>query len=222
MVKIGITPDFIVVDGGEGGTGAAPLEFSDHLGFPMREGLVFTHNALVGCGLRDRIKLGVSGKVAAAETIVGALAMGADWANSARSFMFCLGCIQAQMCHTNHCPVGIATQDPKLQNALVVADKAERVANYHRNTLKVLNEIIAAVGLEHPKEIRSHHIFQRTGTVGIQTYADIYRDLAPDELLAGTDKPVFQRYWAMAQAETFQPLMTCPTSECPETEISSC
>jgi glutamate synthase domain-containing protein 2 len=207
MVKTGLAPDFIVVDGGEGGTGAAPLEFSDRLGFPMREGLVFTHNALVGCGLRERIKLGVSGKVAAAGTIIGALAMGADWANAARSFMFCLGCIQAQMCHTNHCPVGVATQDRQLQRALVVEDKAARVVNYHRNTLKILNEIVAAAGLAHPQQVRSHHIFQRTGVVGIQTYADIYRDMAPGELLAGTDHPVFRRYWNMAQAESFQPLV---------------
>jgi glutamate synthase domain-containing protein 2 len=205
MVQTGITPDFIVVDGAEGGTGAAPLEFSDRLGFPLREGVSFVHNALVGSGLRQQIKIGASGKVAAAGTIGAALAFGADFANAARSFMFCLGCIQAQECHTNHCPVGVATQDPQLQQALVVEDKTERVFNYHRNSLKVLNEIIAAVGLDHPSMLQPAHIFQRTGATGIKTYAELYTRLEEGELLKGTEHPVYAPYWQMAQAESFRP-----------------
>jgi len=205
MLQLGSTPDFIVVDGAEGGTGAAPLEFADRLGFPLREGLVYVHNALVGCGLRDKIRIGASGKVAAAGSIGAALAFGADYTNAARAFMFCLGCIQAQECHTNHCPVGVATQDPQLAKALDPEIKAERVRNYHHNSLQVLNEVVAAVGLEHPNQLQPAHLFQRTGTVGIKTYAELYTRLEEGELLEGTEHPVYARYWLMAQAESFQP-----------------
>ncbi|ORJ60637.1 FMN-binding glutamate synthase family protein [Geothermobacter hydrogeniphilus] len=205
MLEVGTGPDFIVVDGAEGGTGAAPLEFSDRLGFPLREGQTFVHNALVGCNLRDRIKIGASGKIATAGSIGAALAFGADYTNAARSFMFCLGCIQAQECHTNHCPVGVATQNRELQKALDPDIKADRVCNYHRNSLRVLNEIIAAVGLDHPRELQPSHIFQRTGTVGIKTYAELYTRLEKGELLEGTEHPVYARYWLMAQAESFKP-----------------
>jgi glutamate synthase domain-containing protein 2 len=125
-----------VVDGKEGGTGAAPVEFTDHIGVPLREGLLFVHNTLVGLNLRDKIKLGASGKIVSAFDIASVLAIGADWANSARGFMFAIGCIQSQSCHTNKCPTGVATQDPLRQRALVVPDKAQRVLNFHRNTLR--------------------------------------------------------------------------------------
>ena len=118
MIETGITPDFIVVDGAEGGTGAAPLEFIDHVGTPLHEGLLLVHNALVGAGLRDRIRLGGSGKITSAFDIARVMALGADWCNSARGFMFALGCIQAQTCHTGHCPTGVATQDRMRQRAL--------------------------------------------------------------------------------------------------------
>jgi glutamate synthase domain-containing protein 2 len=206
MLETGITPDFMIVDGAEGGTGAAPLEFSDRLGFPLREGLTFVHNALIGCGLRERIKLGASGKIASAFGIAKILAFGADFGVAARSFMFCLGCIQAQECHTNACPVGIATQDKELQKALVVADKANRVRNYHYNTLEVLNELTAAVGLGHPEQLQPHHVFQRTGVIGIQTYTELYTRLEKGELIQGTEHPIYARYWLMAQAESFQPV----------------
>jgi len=206
MLSTGITPDFIVVDGAEGGTGAAPLEFSDRLGFPLREGLTFVHNALIGTGLRDKIKLGASGKISTASDMASALAFGADYTLAARPFMFCLGCIQAQECHTNACPVGVATQDTQLQKALIVADKASRVSNFHRNSLHVLNEIIAAVGLDHPNQLQPHHVFQRTGVIGIQTYAELYTRLELKELLRGTEHPVYARYWLMAQAESFAPI----------------
>ena len=130
MVEEGITPDFIVVDGAEGGTGAAPMEYEDHVGTPLTEGLMTVHNALVGVGLRDRIKIGASGKVATGIDIVKRLAQGADYTNAARAMMMAVGCIQSQRCHTNTCPVGVATQDPKRARALDVADKTERVRRY--------------------------------------------------------------------------------------------
>ena len=124
MIETGITPDFIVVDGKEGGTGAAPLEFIDHMGMPLRDGLVFVHYALVGAGLRDRIKLGASGKITSAFDMARVMALGADWCNAARGFMFAVGCIQAQRCHTGLCPTGVATQDPLRQRAIVVQGKS--------------------------------------------------------------------------------------------------
>ena len=147
MLETGITPDFIVVDGGEGGTGAAPLEFTDHVGAPMREALMLVHNTLVGVNLRSKIKIGVSAKIVTAFDVARASAMGADWCNSARGFMFALGCLQAQTCHTGHCPTGVATQDPQRMRALVVPDKAARVFSFHQSTLIALKELLAAAGL---------------------------------------------------------------------------
>lgn len=132
MLETKIVPDFIVVDGSEGGTGAAPIEFSDYIGTPLREGLRFVHNTLVGAGLRDQVKIGASGKIISAFDIASTFALGADWVNSARGFMFAVGCIQAQSCHTNQCPVGVATQDKDRQKALHVPTKAERVFNFHK------------------------------------------------------------------------------------------
>ena len=154
MRETGIHPDFIVVDGAEGGTGASPLEFADHLGMPMRESLLFVHNTLVGASLRGKIKIGAAGKIVSAFDIAAAMALGADWTNAGRGFMFALGCIQSLTCHTNRCPAGVATQDPMRQRALVVEDKAERVYNFHRNTLAAFAEMIAAAGLEQPVPAR--------------------------------------------------------------------
>ena len=153
MHETGILPDFIVVDGGEGGTGAAPAEFIDHVGVPMHEALMLVHNTLVGLNLRDRIRIGAAGRIASAFDIARTLAMGADWCNAARGFMFALGCIQAQSCHTDRCPTGIATQDPSRWSKLDVPDKATRVHQFHRNTLKALREMLCAAGLEHPSEL---------------------------------------------------------------------
>ncbi len=203
MLETEIVPDFIVVDGAEGGTGAAPLELTDHMGSPLREGLVFVQNTLVGAGLRDKIKIGVSGKMVSPGLIVAAMALGADWANSARGFMFALGCLQTQRCHSNECPVGITTQDPKLQKALVVEDKAPRVHQYHKNTIKVLKEIIAAAGLNHPSELRPEYIYQRTGPTEVKTLEEVYQFLKPGELVAGSDHPIFAKYWEMARADSF-------------------
>ncbi|MFV2090434.1 MAG: FMN-binding glutamate synthase family protein, partial [Pseudomonadales bacterium] len=147
MVKTEITPDFIVVDGSEGGTGAAPLEYSDHIGTPLIDGLTFVQNALIGSGLRGKIRVAASGKVISAFDMVKLMALGADWVNAARAFMFAIGCIQSQSCHTNRCPTGVATQDKRRQTALDVDDKAQRVFSYHRNTIHALTEILSSAGL---------------------------------------------------------------------------
>lgn len=206
MVVTGILPDFIVVDGKEGGTGAAPLEFSNHIGVPLREGLLFVHNTLVGLNLRDKIRIGASGKIISAFDIASVLAIGADWANSARGFMFAIGCIQSQSCHTNKCPTGVATQDPLRQRALVVPDKAQRVFNYHRNTLKALAEMLAAAGLSHPSELEPRFLVRRLSATEIQLYSQMHVYLKPGELLDGPVQGEFyRRMWAMAQADSFAP-----------------
>jgi glutamate synthase domain-containing protein 2 len=203
MLQSGIYPDFIVVDGNEGGTGAAPLEFMDHLGMPMREGVNFVHNALIGINARDRIRIGASGKVATAFDMARAMAIGADWCNSARGFMFSLGCIQSLSCHTDRCPTGVTTQDPSRNRALVVPDKIERVYNYHHSTLHALTELIAAAGLEHPQQIRPIHFSQRTSNTTVCSFAQLYPSLRPGELIDGTSDPRFREAWAMARADSF-------------------
>ena len=204
MLATGILPDFIVIDGKEGGTGAAPLEFTDHIGVPLREGLLFVHNTLVGCGLREHIRLGASGKIVSAFDIASVMALGADWANSARGFMFAIGCIQSQSCHTNKCPTGVATQDPLRQRALVVPDKAERVHNFHRNTLKALAEMIAAAGLSHPAQIEARHLVRRMSASEIKLYSQLHVFLKPGELLREeVSGEFYRRMWAMARADSF-------------------
>ena len=205
MLETGITPDFIVIDGAEGGTGAAPLEFMDHLGMPLREGLSFAHNALIGVGLRDRIRLGASGKVASAFDIARALALGADWCNSARGFMFALGCIQSLSCHTDHCPTGVATQDPLRARALDVTDKSVRVAQFHAATLVALAELTAAAGLDHPSQFRLEHFRRRVSAQQVLCFSELYPRLAPGALLRGTEDPRFTPYWDMADPHSFQP-----------------
>ena len=158
MLQTGVIPDFIVVDGAEGGTGAAPTEFSDHIGAPMREGLLFVHNTLVGARLRDKIQVGAAGKIVSAFDIASVLAIGADWTNAARGFMFAIGCVQSLSCDTNRCPTGVATQDAVRQSALVVPDKAERVYNFHRLTLRALADMLAAAGLDHPSDLGPDHL----------------------------------------------------------------
>lgn len=208
MLQTGIKPDFIVVDGAEGGTGAAPVEFTNRLGTPLRQGLSFVHNVLVGAGLREEIRIGASGKLISAFDIAGALSLGADWVNSARGFMFALGCIQSQSCHTNRCPTGVATQDPRRQEALVVPDKATRVANFHGNTMKALAEFTCAAGLDHPNEFRPEFIYLREGRRRILPASAAMTWLDKGQLLEDDDIPGFSTYWSMAQAETFAPLKT--------------
>jgi glutamate synthase domain-containing protein 2 len=204
MLQTGITPDFIVVDGGEGGTGAAPLEFTDHVGAPMREALMLVHNTLVGVNLRDKIKIGASAKIITAFDIVRALAMGADWCNAARGFMFALGCLQAQTCHSGHCPTGVATQDPKRMRALVVPEKAERVFNFHQNTLKALKELLAAAGLTHPGQLGPEHVIRRVSSTEIRSLAALHIWAKPGELLSSVpDLPAFKVFWEAARADTF-------------------
>ena len=204
MLETGVVVDFIVVDGGEGGTGAAPTEFSDHIGAPMREGLLFVHNTLVGAGLRDRIKLGVAGKIVSAFDIASVLAIGADWANAARGFMFAVGCVQSRTCNTNRCPTGVATQDQLRQGALVVPDKAERVYNFHRLTLRALADMLAAAGLDHPDQLEAHHLVRRVNTTEIRQFSQLHVFLKPGELLGDAcENGFFAENWKRASADTF-------------------
>ncbi len=205
MLDSDLRPDFIVVDGKEGGTGAAPLEFSDHVGTPLREGLLFVHNALTACGLRERIRVGASGKVVSAFDIAAAMALGADWCNAARAFMFSLGCLQSQKCHTNDCPVGVATQDPHRQRAIVVEDKAERVRLYHDQTLDALAEIVGAMGLDHPSEIRPDHLHRRVSDTEVLAFDQVYDYLSAGSLLDGTATGRMAEEWALAEADSFAP-----------------
>jgi glutamate synthase domain-containing protein 2 len=215
MQETGITPDFIVVDGAEGGTGAAPLEFTDHVGAPLQEGLQLVHNTLIGVGLRKRVKLGCAGKVISAFDVARMMALGADWCNSARGFMFALGCLQAQACHTGHCPTGVTTQDPVRQKALIVPDKADRVYRFHNNTLKALQEMVQAAGLNHPNEITAHHIVRRVNETGVKLLVTVMPPLAAGALLdrdVSSLPNVFKFYWNRANADSFKLQMEKPSA----------
>lgn len=204
MLESNILPDFIVVDGSEGGTGAAPLEFVDHIGVPLQEGLLLVHNTLVGANLRSRIRIGASGKLISAFDIARTLAMGADWCNAARGFMFALGCVQAQKCHTDRCPVGVATQDPVRQRAIVVPDKAERVANFHRHTVHALQELLQAAGLHSPAELTPHHIVRRVSPSEVKPMSELFDFLQPGDLVNGNLRfSLWEKYWPMARADRF-------------------
>jgi glutamate synthase domain-containing protein 2 len=206
MLETDITPDFITIDGGEGGTGAAPSELSDHVGLPLNHGLSFVHNALVGANLRHRIKLAASGKLISAFDLCRAFALGADYVNSARGFMFAIGCIQSRSCHSNRCPVGVATQSPVRQKALVVEDKAPRVANFHRNTLRALSELLGAAGLEHPDEIKPWHLHIRHQSGQVRRGDVCYPPVAPGALLSGEMDDELRREWLRAQPHSFAPI----------------
>jgi glutamate synthase domain-containing protein 2 len=204
MLETGITPDFIVVDGAEGGTGAAPLEFTDHVGAPLQEGLLLVHNTLVGLDLRKHIKLGCAGKVVSAFDIARMLALGADWCNAARGFMFALGCVQAQTCHTGNCPTGVTTQDASRQKALDVRSKADRVYHFHQNTLLALKELVQAAGLQDPAGITADHIVRRNSEHGVKLLANLLPFVKTGELLDGeSNLQVFRTYWPMASAKSF-------------------
>jgi glutamate synthase domain-containing protein 2 len=216
MLETGIYADFVVIDGSEGGTGAAPLEFVDHVGTPLREGLLFAHNCLVGAGLRDKIRLGASGRIITAFDMARVLALGADWCNAARGFMFAVGCIQAQSCHTGHCPSGVATQDPLRQRAIVVPDKAERVRQFHHNTLAALAELVGAAGLDHPRELSPIHILRRVSPTDVRSFAEVYDFLAAGALTAGLADPRYQREWARATARSFSAVEPAPSLKAEE------
>ncbi len=204
MVQTGIYPDFISVDGGEGGTGAAPPEFSDSVGMPFKEGLAFAYDTLVGFDLKQHIKLFASGKVFTGFHIVRALALGADATYSARAMMLALGCIQALECNKNSCPTGVATQDPELVAGLVVSDKKQRVFNYHRKTIESLMELLAAAGLHTPEEVKRHHIFRRTSLNEVRRYSEIFPYLPKGCLLQADTVPEnWKMEWDLANAERF-------------------
>lgn len=208
MLKTGITPDFIVVDGKEGGTGSAPLEFTNRVGMPMLEGLAFVHNTLRGAGLRQHVRIGAAGKIVSAFDIARALALGADWCNSARGFMFAIGCIQSQSCHTNECPVGIATQDKLRQRGLEVGTKAMRVARFHKNTLHALAEIAGAAGLTTPADFLPYHFMFRQKDGAFSDGNEAFPYLPQGFLIADQETEELREWhkrWGRASAETFAP-----------------
>lgn len=204
MLETGILPDFITVDGGEGGTGAAPMEFADSVGTPLSDGLIFIHNSLVGIGVRDQVKIICSGKITTGFAIASKLALGADLCNSARGMMFAIGCIQALRCNNNTCPSGVATQDPELVKGLHVGDKSERVKNFHHATIHSFLEVIAAAGLSSPSELRPWHIQRRVSAWEVKHYGEIYPYLEPSALLQAEVPQTYARPWASANAESFQ------------------
>ncbi len=204
MLEEGTTPDFIVVDGGEGGTGAAPLEYEDHVGTPLTEGLFTVHNALVGVGLRDQIRIGASGKVTSGVDIVKRIVQGADYTNAARAMMMAVGCIQAQRCHTNTCPVGVTTQDPRRVRALDVPDKTQRVENYQRAAVDQAVQLIASMGLTSFAELQPHMLRRRVDEREVASYAELFDYLTPGQLLSATPES-WQRDWELADPDRFHP-----------------
>lgn len=203
MRETDVYPDFITVDGGEGGTGAAPLEFSNSIGMPLRDAIVFTHDALVGMGLRDKVKIIASGKLFTSFHIVRAMALGADLCNSARGMMFALGCVQSLSCNTNRCPTGIATQNPRLSKGLVVKDKAERVYHYHQATLKATAELLAAAAIENTEAVARQHIFRRMSDYSIRSLADIYPEPENESFINGSIPKLLRSDFHSARAESF-------------------
>lgn len=204
-LEAGIAPDFVVVDGAEGGTAAAPLEFADNVGMPLREGLIFVTNALIGTGLRDAVQVGASGKVISGFDMAANMALGADWCNSARGFMFALGCVQSQKCHTNKCPTGVATQEKLRQRGLVVADKAERVCEFHRETVRSLADVVSAAGLNHSSKLTRAHLYHRTSPYEFATAEALYPVLEPNALIGEPEATAYARDWGMARAGSFHP-----------------
>jgi glutamate synthase domain-containing protein 2 len=203
MLETGIAPDFVTVDGGEGGTGAAPMEFSNRVGMPLTEGLIFVHNALRGIGLRQQVRVIASGKITTGFAIARAVALGADLCNSARGMMFAVGCIQARRCNTNECPTGVTTHKPHLVRGLDVGDKAERTHRFHHHTIAAFLELLGAAGLERPEDLRPWHIHRRVDPTRVANYATLYHFL-PDRALLGDPLPDdYALDWAAASADSF-------------------
>mmetsp|Transcript_25080 Transcript_25080/g.63078 ORF Transcript_25080/g.63078 Transcript_25080/m.63078 type:complete len:352 (+) Transcript_25080:1635-2690(+) len=194
--------DFITIDGGEGGTGAAPVEFSDRVGAPLRDGLIFVDDLLTGAGIRDEVKLIASGKIVDGFSMIRALALGADVCNAARGFMMSLGCIQALKCNTNHCPTGITTTDENLIAGLDIPSKAERVRAYHANTVASLAELLGATGASDPDMLRRVHIMRRGGDLKVSTYEELYPEVEYGSLVDGSKQcgdPKLQYFWDRAE-----------------------
>lgn len=189
MKQTGKVPDFITVDGGEGGTGAAPTEMTNSVGTPLRDALIFVNQSLIGIGLRDQIRIIASGKIFSAFHVLRVIALGADTVNSARGMMLALGCIQARSCNTDHCPTGIATQNPARAAGLVVSDKATRVANFHKATIENLIELLAAAGLDSLDQLEPKHINHRIQGTNIKNYAQLYPSIASGCLLEESTVP---------------------------------
>jgi len=208
MVETGIRPDFITVDGGEGGTGAAPLEFCNSVGMPLRDGLAFVCDCLSGFGLKDEVRVIAVGKVFTAFHMVRNLAVGADLCYSARGFMMSLGCVQSLLCNSNHCPTGVATQDPTLQAGLVVGDKRARVARFHRETLHTLAEIVAAAGLHSANELNRTHVFRRVDQQSVKRYDELFPYTGAGSLLGRPWPARFEQQMTEAQADSFAPVNT--------------
>jgi glutamate synthase domain-containing protein 2 len=204
MLETGIVPDFVTVDGSEGGTGAATLELANSVGTPLRDALVFVHNTLRGAGLRPQVRVIASGKIISAYDIARSLALGADLCNSARGMMFALGCIQARRCETNRCPTGVATQDPWRVSGLSVPDKSERVYRYHYSTIEHFLELLAALGLRDPSGLQPEIFHFRVDEHRTQNFADLYPRLEPGALLNGAAVPEwYADPWGRASADRF-------------------
>lgn len=205
MVKSGITPDFITVDGGEGGTGAAPLEYTNAVGMPLREAVVFVSDSLNGFGLRDKIKIIAAGKIISGFHLVKNLALGADMCNSARGMMLALGCVQSLICNTNHCPTGVATQNSKLANGLDVTDKSVRVFNFHKNTVRATAELIASGNLSHTSALNRSHIYRRINQSEIKRYDQIFPYIETNCLIQGHIRDDFKLVMEESNADSFEP-----------------
>ena len=204
IVQTGMHPDFITVDGAEGGTGAAPLELSNSVGMPLREGQIWIRNMLVGTGFRDRVKIAAAGKIHSGAQMAKSFAIGADWCNAARPFMFSIGCIQSMQCHTDHCPTGVATQVPWRQRGLVVEDKAPRVARFQRQTLHSLREITIAMGLQSPWQIEPKDMRERLNGARSDAIDRIYSFIEPDSLILDPDSTPLAHHWHAARADSFR------------------
>jgi glutamate synthase domain-containing protein 2 len=204
MRETGVRLDYIVIDGAEGGTGAAPVELSNSVGMPLREGLIMARDALVGCSLKTDVRLAAAGKIHSGAGMAMAMGLGADWCNAARGFMFALGCVQSMRCHTDTCPTGVTTQDPTRQRGLVVEDKAARVASFHRHTLMGLREIVVAMGLDDPWSIRPNDIRERVSSALARSMDRIHPGLEDGELLAEPGATPYALAWAAARADSFR------------------
>ncbi|MFI4918480.1 MAG: FMN-binding glutamate synthase family protein [Legionellales bacterium] len=203
MLQVNILPDFITVDGAEGGTGAAPVEYTNFIGTPLEEGLVFVHNALVGINVRDNIRIICSGKLTNGFDLLTNIALGADMCNSARAMMMATGCLQTKQCNANTCPTGVATQKKRLQYGLVVDEKKHLVAHFHKNTMKSFLEMVGALGLKTPDDLHPSHIMRRVSVQKVKSFNEIYEYLTPGQLLSAHIPDAYKRYWDAASADRF-------------------